>query len=167
MQNNNMNSNPNPSDSTNIDDLINMNEVVQPTQFPHQDIPISTENMMHDTNVLPNNVGNGSGGNNDKKYIDEFDNLYNMIDNNEKNDKQKNVEQPTLPITDDIKIDDFILPLFVAFLFFLFQQSFVNKFLKSLIPQLFDNGNINIMGLIAKSILFGVSYYFASKLIFI
>ena len=61
-------------------------------------------------------------------------------------------------------IEEMRLPLIIAGLFFLFQQSFLNNALLRLVPSLgAKDGNITIVGKAAKALLFGGSFYIFAK----
>ena len=57
------------------------------------------------------------------------------------------------------------VPIFVMVLFFLFQLPFFQKVLIRFSPSIFRiDGKIGLVGLISKTVLFGVAYYSLTKL---
>jgi len=80
---------------------------------------------------------------------------------------QQNYIPPTSQHQSD-KLDDLYneiqTPLFLSILYFLFQLPVVKKQLFTYMPILFSkDGNMNIHGFIATSILFGFSFYSVNK----
>jgi hypothetical protein len=64
----------------------------------------------------------------------------------------------------DTFYDDISMPVLLIVLYFLFQMPILRKFLLTHVPSLFLNdGNYNIFGLIATSVLFGTVYYVFTK----
>jgi hypothetical protein len=118
------------------------------TQLPSRDIPRSIESLTQDPHVQPNYISPPI----QKDYIKESETAEEMINNHARRDeKDKQSEQ---------LYDELQTPALLAVLYFLFQLPILRKLLFQYVPVLFSSdGNININGLGAMSVLFGLSYY--------
>ena len=124
------------------------------TQLSSRDIPMNTNNISTDSQVMPNYVPQPPIHQQD--YIKNFEQTSDMINNYNKN---KNINNSLDDMYDEIQT-----PLLIAVLFFLFQLPFLKKFLYNYIPFLFSNdGNYNINGFCFISVLFGLLFHFLMK----
>jgi len=122
------------------------------TQLPSRDIPMSTSNMAHDPYVQPDYVPPSK--NND--YITNDYSNEDIIHNYNKN-------QNRISSIDEI-YNEIQIPLLLSILYFIFQLPFIRKFMFSNMPFLFNvDGNLNLKGLVFKSLLYGGVYYFLNK----
>jgi hypothetical protein len=122
------------------------------TQLPSRDIPMSTNNMVHDPYVQSDYVPPSK--NND--YITNDYSNEDIIHNYNKN-------QNRISSIDEI-YNEIQIPLLMSILYFIFQLPFIRKFMFSNMPFLFNvDGNLNLKGLVFKSLLYGGVYYFLSK----
>jgi hypothetical protein len=133
-----------------VNQIINeINEVSMKgeTLLPTRDIPMQ-QNI--DEEAMPNYVP-GEG----EKFIQESDKnviqtYNNRVTRSEKLDK----------IYDELQT-----PILLSILYFLFQLPIFKNFMFTLFPFMFSkDGNANIQGYFGFSFLFGVFYYFISKL---
>ena len=123
------------------------------TQLPSRDIPQSTENLVQDPHVQPNYIPPQS--NND--YITEDEENEEIIQNYNKNQKYGD--------SLDQLYDEIQIPLLISVLYFLFQLPIFRRYLYKFFPALFSkDGNINLYGFGFTSTLFGLLYYFLSKI---
>ena len=122
------------------------------TMLPSRDIPRSTEQIVQDPHIQANYIPPSS--NND--YIKDYETPQEILANYGKNVKQTDM-------LDDM-YQEIQIPLLLSIMFFLFQLPILKKKLFTYIPFLFfKDGNYNIQGYIFMSVLFGLSYYFISK----
>jgi hypothetical protein len=122
------------------------------TMLPSRDIPMSTENLVHDPQTQANYIPPPQN----KDYIKDFETPSEIIDNYNRSVKQTD-------ILDDM-YEEIQIPLLIAILFFLFQLPIFKKKLFTFLPFLFFNdGNYNVQGYVFMSVLFGICYYFISK----
>ena len=67
--------------------------------------------------------------------------------------------------TDNV-YEEFRIPFFLIFMYFLFQLPFFRNLLRNYFHFLFQlDGNYNLLGLISVSILYGMVYYFSIQLV--
>jgi hypothetical protein len=124
------------------------------TQLPSRDIPMTTNNIIADPQVVPNYVPLPPKQQED--YIKNFETTSDMISTYNKNSK-------TNSSLDDM-YNEIQTPLLLAILYFLFQLPFFKKFLYKYLTFLFSNdGNYNLNGYIFISILFGMLFHFLMK----
>jgi hypothetical protein len=124
------------------------------TQLPSRDIPMTTNNIIADPQVVPNYVPPPPKQNED--YIKNFETTSDMINSYNKNSRLNNS-------LDDM-YNEIQTPLLLAVLYFLFQLPFFKKFLYKYLTFLFSNdGNYNLNGYIFISILFGMLFHFLMK----
>lgn len=121
------------------------------TGLPSRDIPREYGNVTMDEQVSnPNYIPQPKGNNQD--YIGDGSNYETLlkqqhIDSNSKNNIYEN-------------IDNLQTPIIIGILFFIFQLPFVKKLLKKYAKFVFlEDGNISTIGMLFKSLLFGLSYY--------
>jgi len=142
-------------DQTTIQQIVNGLQQASSTgatQLPSRDIPRNTESIMHDPQVQQNYIPPAST----KDYITEEEDNEDIINNYNKNEKNNdNLDQ----LYNEIQI-----PLLIAVLYFMFQLPIFKRHLYRFFPVLFSkDGNINLYGFIFTSSLFGMLYYFLSK----
>ena len=140
-------------DQTTINQIVNSLQqasISGATQLSSRDIPMTTNNISTDQQVLPNYVPMPPPNHID--YIKDHDGPHNMIENYD-----KNVQRQTS--LDDM-YNEIQIPLLLSVLYFLFQLPFFRKFLFTYFPVLFSNdGNLNINGFLFMSTLFGLIFY--------
>jgi hypothetical protein len=123
------------------------------TQLPSRDIPMNTNGISIDPQVVPNYVPPPP---NNEDYIKNYEQTSDMV-NQYNRGKQMNDS------LDDM-YNEIQFPLLLAVLYFLFQLPFFKKILYTYIPFLFSNdGNYNINGYLFTSILFGLLFHLIMK----
>jgi hypothetical protein len=123
------------------------------TQLPSRDIPMNTNGISIDPQVVPNYVPPPP---NNEDYIKNYEQTSDMV-NQYNRGKQMNDS------LDDM-YNEIQFPLLLAVLYFLFQLPFFEKILYTYIPFLFSNdGNYNINGYLFTSILFGLLFHLIMK----
>jgi hypothetical protein len=123
------------------------------TLLPSRDIPMTTTGISNDPYVQPNYVPMQQQN---VDYIRNSEETSDMID-----DYNRSVHQSDS--LDDI-YNEIQTPLLLAVLYFLFQLPFFQKLLFFYMPFIFSqDGNLNINGLIFKSVLFGLLFYILDK----
>jgi len=144
-------------DQTTINQIVNGLQratMAGATQLPSRDIPMNSNNITADPQVMPNYIPQPQVNNQD--YIKNYEQTSDMI--NQYN-KGKQVNNSLDDIYNEIQT-----PLLLAVLYFLFQLPFFKKFLYTYIPVLFSNdGNYNVNGYLFTSILFGILFHFLMK----
>jgi hypothetical protein len=144
-------------DQTTINQIINglqQATLSGATQLQSRDIPITTNGLSNDPQVMPNYVPPPLIQNQD--YIRDYEQKSDMINNY---NREKGISNSLDEMYNEIQT-----PLLIAVLYFLFQLPFFKKFLFSYIPFLFSNdGNYNINGFLFTSILFGLFFQFLIK----
>jgi hypothetical protein len=125
------------------------------TALPSRDIPMEPLKVANDVQSQPNYIPPPQVH---EDYIKNSISPQNLIETNIKQTKN------------DANIDkifgEFQLPLIIALLFFLFQLPIVKQYNKKMLPFLFKtDGNPNLYGYIANSVLFASSFYILLKLI--
>lgn len=144
-------------DQTTINQIVNglqQATMAGATQLPSRDIPMNSNNITADPQVMPNYIPQPQVNNQD--YIKNYEQTSDMI--NQYN-KGKQVNNSLDDIYNEIQT-----PLLLAVLYFLFQLPFFKKFLYTYIPILFSNdGNYNVNGYLFTSILFGILFHFLMK----
>ena len=120
------------------------------TQLQSRDISQNTEGITTDAQIQQNYIPPTSHPQQD--YIQDS---YAQ--------QQQYQHQPQTDKLDDL-YNEIQTPLFLSILYFLFQLPVVKKQLFTYMPILFSkDGNMNIHGFIATSILFGFSFYSVNK----
>jgi len=124
------------------------------TQLQSRDIPMNTNGIAADPQVMPNYVPPPSPQHQD--YIKNYEHPSDMVNNYNKG-KQMNDSL-------DEMYNEIQTPVLLSVLYFLFQLPFFKKLLYTYIPFLFSNdGNYNINGFIFTSILFGTLFHVLMK----
>jgi hypothetical protein len=147
-------------DQGTINQIINSLQqatLVGATKLPSRDIPMNTNNISVDPQVMPNYVPQPPPSIPD--YIDDYEKTSNMV-----NSLRDNKGKQSNDSLDDI-YNEVQTPLLLAVLYFLFQLPFFKKFLYTYIPFLFSNdGNYNINGYLFTSMLFGILFHLLMKI---
>jgi hypothetical protein len=142
-------------DQTTINQIVNSLQqatLAGATQLPSRDIPMNTNNISVDPQVMPNYVPQPPM----QDYIRNHEQTSDMINNY---NKEKQVNNSLDDMYNEIQT-----PLLLAVLYFLFQLPFFKRFLYTYIPLLFSNdGNYNINGLLFTSIVFGMLFHLIMK----
>ena len=124
--------------------------------LPSRDIPQNPNNITSDERVKENYIPNTN--NND--YITEYQTSEQILNNNYNNDKnKKNIDN----IYNQLSV-----PLIISLLYFLFQLPIVKNNLYKLFPMFYTvSGNLNILGYMFNSLLFGLVYFLINNLLHI
>ena len=124
------------------------------TQLSSRDIPMNTNGISADPQVMPNYVPPPSPHHQD--YIKSYEQPSDMVRDYNKG-KQMNDSL-------DEMYNEIQTPVLLAVLYFLFQLPFFKKLLYTYIPFLFSNdGNYNINGFLFTSVLFGMLFHLLMK----
>jgi hypothetical protein len=124
------------------------------TQLPSRDIPMTTNGISADPQVMPNYVPPPSPQHQD--YIKNYEQPSDMV-------RDYNKGKQSSDSLDDM-YNEIQTPVLLAVLYFLFQLPFFKKLLYTYIPFLFSNdGNYNINGFLFTSILFGMLFHVLMK----
>lgn len=124
------------------------------TSLPSRDIPRDENQIIQDPQIQPNYIPEQ----NKEDYINNDRTIEEMI---EKNIEKKNKKEKI----DDMQ-EELQTPILIVILFFLFQLPVINKQLYLYLPSLFiKDGNMNFIGYLVKSLMFGGFYYGLMKLI--
>jgi hypothetical protein len=117
------------------------------TRLPNRDIPMTSEHLSADNQAMPNYVPNTSS-----KYINEDDEYdENSRQNNNFNDIYSEIQ----------------FPLLLGILYFIFQMPIFKNTLFQYLTFLFSSdGNYNMNGLAFVSIIFSLTYYVFTNVIF-
>ena len=142
-----------PMSTNNMTEFINTLESAASsgmTQLPTRDIPINENVINHDEEIKPNFVPSA------QDYILEYDNTQDVIEqNNKKLKEQDNMEY----LYQELQV-----PILIGILYFIFLLPITTDFMYKFTPNLFNNdGNLNTIGTLIKSILFSVIYYCLTK----
>lgn len=141
-------------DQTTINQIISglqQATIAGATQLPSRDIPMNTNNITADPQVVPTYVP--PPPQNREDYIKNEEQIVDMVNKYNKNTQ----------VLDDM-YNEVQTPLLIAILFFLFQLPFFRKFLYKYLPVLFSNdGNYNLNGFLFTSVLFGIVFHFLCK----
>lgn len=144
-------------DQTTINQIVNglqQATLSGATQLHSRDIPMTTNGLNNDPQVMPNYVP--PPPNNHEDYIKNYEKTSDMVNNYNRGKQMTN--------SLDEMYNEIQTPLLVAVMYFLFQLPFFKKLLFSYVPFLFSNdGNYNINGFIFISILFGLAFHFLIK----
>ena len=126
------------------------------TKLPSRDIPRDTTSITHDASIQPHYIAP------EEQHSDYIQEQYqeNDIVNSYYNKQRHEKEFSDL-------YSELQYPILVAVLFFLFQMPIVRQVVFKYVPALFNmDGNYNINGILATSILFGGAYFAATKSIY-
>ena len=124
------------------------------TQLPSRDIPMTTNGISTDPQVMPNYVPPPPSHHED--YIKNYEQSSDMVNN-------YNIGKQINDSLDDM-YNEIQTPILLAVLYFLFQLPFFKRFFYTYVPFLFSNdGNYNINGYLFTSILFGLLFHLLMK----
>jgi hypothetical protein len=125
------------------------------TALPSRDIPMEPVKIMNDVQSQPNYIPPPQI---QEDYIKNSISPQNIIETNMREYKQDSMFEKIYA--------EFQLPLIIGLLFFLFQLPVVKQYNKSLLPFLFKtDGNPNLYGYIANSIMFASMVHILLKLV--
>jgi hypothetical protein len=127
-------------------------------RLPSRDIPMNPAAITQDIEIRPNYVPPPPPAT-ISDYVREYE------DKKLAKAQEHQAKTHRAEMADDI-FSELQIPLFLTILFFLFQMPFVNNLLhKYFAFAMITNadGNLNVQGLILKSVLFGSIYYAISK----
>jgi hypothetical protein len=125
------------------------------TALPSRDIPMEPVKIMNDVQSQPNYIPPPQS---QEDYINNSISPQNIIETNMREYKQDSMFEKIYA--------EFQLPLIIGLLFFLFQLPVVKQYNKSLLPFLFKtDGNPNLYGYIANSIMFASMVHILLKLV--
>jgi hypothetical protein len=129
---------------------------LQQQRLPSRDIPNDQAGYNHDEQVTPNYIPKPKM---EKDYVREYEDMTekNLREYEDKNRKEKKL---------DMILTELQVPIFIAILFFFFQLPMVNTlvFKRFAFLSIYNaDGNFNFSGLVLKSVLFGLFYYFTLK----
>jgi hypothetical protein len=125
------------------------------TALPSRDIPMEPVKIMNDVQSQPNYIPPPQS---QEDYIKNSISPQNIIETNMREYKQDTMFEKIYA--------EFQLPLIIGLLFFLFQLPVVKQYNKSLLPFLFKtDGNPNLYGYIANSIMFASMVHILLKLV--
>ena len=143
-------------DQTTINQIVNglqQATLAGTTQLPSRDIPMTTNNLSADPQVIPNYIPPPPQN---MDYIKNYEQTSDMINQYNKG-KQMNDS------LDDM-YNEIQTPILLSVLYFLFQLPFFKRFFYTYIPFLFSNdGNYNINGYLFTSVLFGLLFHLLMK----
>jgi hypothetical protein len=138
-------------DETTISQIVNglqQASLTGATRLPNRDIPMTSEHLTSDKQAMPNYVPT----NLNDKYIDDDDDEYNL----NLNSKSYNNLYSELQF-----------PLLLGILYFIFQMPVFKNTLFQYFTFLFSSdGNYNINGLTFLSMMFSLTYYVFTNVIF-
>jgi len=130
----------------------------QEQRLPSRDFPMDSTNYTHDEAIQPNYIPPPQEPGDYIKVYEETKNRK-MMKHEEETYRKETVED---------LIAQFQTPIFVALLYFIFQMPFFNhllyKYLSGL-PIFRPDGNINLYGMMLKSVGFAFIYYSMDKIV--
>ena len=122
------------------------------TNLPSRDIPMMTEQIMHDNSARPNFVPSPAAEK--SNYIQDEETMETLI--NQKKNQYKNKM--------DNFYDEIQTPLLIMLMYFIFQlPTFKNSMLRNFPLFFFKNKEYNLKGMVFNTILFGGFYYLIMK----
>ena len=122
------------------------------TNLPSRDIPMMTEQIMHDNSARPNFVPSPPAEK--ANYIQDEETMETLI-NQKKNQYQNQM---------DNFYDEIQTPLLIMVLYFIFQLPTFKHSMKNNFPLFFfRNGDYNLKGMMFNTIMFGGFYYLITK----
>lgn len=130
----------------------------QPHTLPSRDIPMDQNTYQQDPSIQPNYI---PPSNIQDDYLLKYQEYAN--DHFPNYDKLKHRESLMDSIFSEIQ-----LPVFVSTLFFIFNLPIFNNFIMkyfSFLDLYYDDGNINLFGIIIKSSMFGLIFFSLNKTI--
>jgi len=148
-------SQPAPQQLSQEQQLMLMNMPSQ--RLPSRDIPQDTTQYSNDEQIVPNFI---PAMNDIKDYVKDHELV---LEENMENHKKKVTRGERL----DYILSELQTPILVAVLFFTFQLSFINRMLFKYLSFLSiykEDGNLNIYGMVTKSLVFASAYYLSIKM---
>lgn len=133
----------------------NMISVQEKQDLPSRDIPMDNSVYTQDETIQQNYIPNK----NVPDYLDSYDQEERKVRAYEKEKHHKKMI--------DIILEEIQLAVYVAILFFIFQTAAFRKLIWNhftFLPILSSDGNINVNGIMFKSVLFGAVFYCSQKL---
>ncbi len=130
----------------------------QPHTLPSRDIPMDQNTYQQDPSVKPNYI---PPSNIQDDYLQKYQEFAN--DHFPNYNKLKHRESLMDSIFSEIQ-----LPVFVGTLYFIFNLPIFNNFIMkyfSFLDLYYDDGNINLLGIIIKSSMFGLIFFSLNKTI--
>ena len=122
------------------------------TSLPSRDIPLQTEQLTRDEQVMPN-------------YVPQPQPHAQFVEDDDDDIKQYYAKQHRNSSLDEL-YDELQAPLLLAFLYFLFQLPFFKKLVYQYLPFLCGtDGNYNFNGLVFTCAFFGFVYYSLHKMV--
>ena len=119
------------------------------TNLPSRDIPMDTTGITNDNQTQPNYIPSSPV---DEDFIQDYENSNDFLNYRE---KQANRQDNTDFLFEQLKIS-----ILISCLFFIFQLPFTKESLLKYSPILFNtDGNYNLYGYIATSVIFGLFYH--------
>lgn len=140
-------------DQSTINQIVNglqQAKLTGATQLPSRDIPMNTNIISSDPQVMPN-------------YLPPVQKHRDYVNEDVNYNKYEPYSNPSSNTLDDM-YNEIQTPLLIAVLYFLFQLPFFKKFLYTNMSFLFSNdGNYNLSGYMFTSVLFGLLFHFLMK----
>jgi len=124
-------------------------------RLPSRDIPMNTTTFTQDEEVQPSYIPQQKYYQAGKDYVRDYETT------TEKNIREYERSKKEGAFWDTL-MNDLQFPIFIALLFFVFQLPIVNTLLYknlSFMGLFKEDGNINLNGMIGKSVMFGLSVY--------
>jgi hypothetical protein len=149
---------PNPYGVPKPATLPNFSQESPPTTMPSRDYPRETLGYTQDEQIKVNYI---PPSHHPKDFISHHDRA------NQENWEDHRKKKYRLSKLDHL-INEFQTPFFLTILFLIFQLPAFNRLLFkyfSFLSLYHSDGHLNMTGLICKSVLFGLSYYFSLKTI--
>jgi hypothetical protein len=123
--------------STNIEDLPYNTPPIKTAELPARDIPRETIQHTTDPQTTPNYIP--------PKQPDYIE--------------QQPIYQPPHQNKLDKFLEEFRIPILLSILYFIFQLPMVQTFIMRMFPSVVQNNDLTTMGVIIKSIMFGLSFH--------
>jgi hypothetical protein len=155
-----MNIHPNPYISENAmnGEIPFPENVHQTNRLPSRDIPMDSAGYIQDEQIQPNYIPKAT---NPTDYIREHDSkMSDKLRQHEKEQYRKETAQDLFALLQT--------PIFLAILYFFFQLPILNRLLykfAAFLPFFKEDGNLNLVGMVTKSAVFGAIYLFMDKII--
>ncbi len=148
-------SQPSPPALSQEQQLMLMNMPSQ--KLPSRDIPQDTIQYSNDEQVIPNFIPTM---NDIQDYVKEHELV---TEENMQNHKKKITRGERL----DYLLNELQMPVFISILYFTFQLPVIHRLLFkyfSFLSLTKEDGNLNVYGMIVKSLLFSLTFYLSSKM---
>ena len=146
------------NDNPNYNELVNQLQEASrrgATELPSRDIPMDPSQVKNDVEVKPNYIPEPKY---QEDYIKNQETPENLIHEN----NQEILNNDRL----NYLINEIQMPLIISLLYFLFQLPVIRKYSQKFVPMLYKtDGNLNLYGHLANSILFGSVFYIIFKAI--